>query len=87
LQEAAGNNETWSNSYEEWWKQNALGNVFNKMVGLGYPLTIEPQGGQIQWQNENRDKLVEWHKQATEYANTANSTQKTLDFFQQRIIV
>lgn len=82
LQEAAGNNETWSNSYEEWWKQNALGNVFNKMVGLGYPLTIEPQGGQIQWQNENRDKLVEWHKQATEYANTANSTQKTLDFFQ-----
>ncbi len=80
LQEAAGKNDNWKNAYEEWWRKNSLGNVFNQMKNMGYPL--EPQSAQIQWQIDNRDKLVEWHNQATEFANKANSVQKTLDFFQ-----
>ncbi len=82
LQEAAGKNESWKNSYEEWWTKNSLGNVFNEMKNLGYPIAIEPQGAQIKWQRDNRDKLVQWHKDATEFANKANGTQNTLDFFQ-----
>jgi iron complex outermembrane recepter protein len=84
--ETAGTNEKWRNSYEEWWTRNNLGKVFNTMIANGYP--IGPldnlpllQTNQIKWQQDNREQLVEWHKQAEAYANTANKTQGTLDYF------
>lgn len=78
--EAAGTNENWRNSYEEWWTKNNLGKVFKEMVASGYP--VEPQDAQIKWQQDNKDKLIEWHRQAEAYANKANSTKRTLDFFE-----
>ncbi len=77
--EAAGTNAKWRNSYEEWWNRNNLGKVFKEMVNLGYP--IETQSDQIKWQQDNKEKLIEWHKQAEEYANKANRTQGTLNYF------
>lgn len=79
--EAAGKNESWRNSYEEWWTRNALGAVFNKMKALGYPNT-DVQNDQIQWQIDNKEKLIEWHKMAEDYANKSNKTHKTLDYFE-----
>jgi len=78
--EAAGENEAWQNSYVNWWTKNNLGNVFNQMKSLGYP--NDQTSEQIKWQQDNKDKLLEWHKQATEYANKENKTFNTKDFYQ-----
>jgi outer membrane receptor protein involved in Fe transport len=80
LLEAAGTNEAWQNAYAFWWSRNDLGAVFRTMKELGYP--NEPLADQIQWQQDNKDKLAEWHRQAVEYANSANNTFKTQDFYQ-----
>ncbi len=80
MQEAAGTNQQWSSSYEEWWTRNNLGRVFREMQGMGYP--TEPFEAQISWQRENRDQLIEWHNMAQEYANQANRNRNTLDFFE-----
>jgi len=77
--EAAGDNEAWQNSYVQWWSRNDLGAVFRKMKQLGYP--AEPANSQIQWQQDNIEQLSEWHRMAADYANTANKTFNTKDFY------
>ncbi len=77
--EAAGTNENWQNAYASWWSRNNLGNVFNQMKEMGYP--IEPISAQILWQQQNAGKLQEWHNQATEFANSKNSTFNLQDFY------
>lgn len=79
LLEASGTNENWQNAYVNWWSRNDLGSVFKKMKDLGYPADSEE--ARIKWQQDHKDLLDEWHKQASEYANTQNSTYKTQDFF------
>lgn len=78
--ETAASNENWKNAYEEWWTRNSLGHVFKEMQSLGY--TGESTAEQIKWQQEHRDELIEWHRQASEYANSANKAKRTLDFFE-----
>ena len=78
--EAAGTNENWRNSYEEWWTRNSLGRVFKQMQEGGYP--SESQEEWIKWQQEHKDDLIDWHRQAEEYANMANKSKKTQDFFE-----
>lgn len=80
MQEAASSYDNWRNGYEEWWTRNSLGGVFNRMRRGGYPL--ETYEDQLQWQNNNRDSLVSWHMQAANYANKANRTRNTLDYFE-----
>lgn len=80
LLEASGENEAWQNSYVQWWSRNDLGAVFKKMKDLGYP--ADNFDAQIKWQQDNKDKLDEWHQMATAYANTANKTFKTENFFE-----
>ncbi len=67
MQEAAKTNEQWSLSYQEWWVRNDQGAVFKKMKELGYP--AESSEAQIKWQQDNADLMLQWHQQATEYAN------------------
>lgn len=80
LLEAASSNETWQASYEEWWTRNSLGAVFKKMKDQGYP--AEPLETQKQWQIDHADSLAVWHSLAAAYANKANNTRNTLDYFQ-----
>ena len=80
LLEASGENENWQNSYVQWWSRNDLGAVFKQMKDMGYP--AESDEARIQWQIDNKDKLIEWHNQASEYANTANKTFETQDFYE-----
>ncbi len=79
LIEAAGDNEAWQNSYVQWWSRNDLGNVFKKMKEMGYP--ADNTDAQIQWQQDNSDKLLEWHNLAAAYANSANKTFNTKSFY------
>lgn len=77
--EAASSNDNWRNGYEEWWNKNALGHVFKQMQAAGYP--ADSQEAQIQWQRDHKEQLIEWHRQAEEYANKANRSRQSLDFF------
>ena len=77
--EAAGTNENWQNAYASWWSRNNLGNVFNQMKNLGYP--SETLNDQILWQQQNSDKLIGWHNQAIEFANSKNNTFNLEDFY------
>jgi iron complex outermembrane recepter protein len=79
LLEAAGTNESWQNAYTSWWSRNNLGNVFNQMKQLGYP--AEPTEAQIIWQQDNREKLIDWHNKAAEFANKENQTFNLKDFY------
>lgn len=80
MQEAAATNEEWQNAYAQWWVRNDLGDVFDEIRDLGYP--SESTEDQIRWQQENRDLLVDFHQQASNYANTANNVFGTIDFFE-----
>jgi len=81
MQEASKSNTQWSASYEEWWKQNDKGNVFNKMKEMGYP--SQPLDAQIAWQQEHAAQLAEWHQQAAAYANLKSPTNNlTKGFFE-----
>jgi outer membrane receptor protein involved in Fe transport len=79
LIEASGDNEAWQNSYVQWWSRNDLGNVFKKMKDMGYP--SDNAEAQIAWQENNKAKLDEWHTLATAYANTANKTFNTKNYY------
>ena len=67
MQEEAKTNSNWSNNYQQWWVRNDLGSVFNQMKDLGYP--SDSKEAQIKWQQDNADKLTQWHTQAAEYAD------------------
>jgi iron complex outermembrane receptor protein len=77
--ESAGTNEAWQNAYTSWWSRNNLGNVFNQMKQLGYPseLTL----AQIKWQQDNREKLLDWHNKAAEFANKENQAFNLKDLY------
>jgi iron complex outermembrane receptor protein len=79
LLESAGTNEAWQNAYTSWWSRNNLGNVFNQMKQLGYPseLTL----AQIKWQQDNREKLLDWHNKAAEFANKENQAFNLKDLY------
>lgn len=77
--EAAGTNESWQNAYASWWSRNNLGGVYNQMRNMGYPSESLPE--QILWQQQNADKLREWHNQAAEFANSKNSAFNLQDFY------
>lgn len=80
MQNAAKSNEKWSNDYQQWWVQNQLGDVFDKMKAQGYG----PPGDNAaldQWQRDNRDQLTMYHNMAAEYANRGIAGNETLDFF------
>lgn len=70
LQERANDNENWVNNYTQWWSQNKLGNVFNRMKALGYP--SEGLDEQIAWQQANSDSLAYWHQLAAQYADSGD---------------
>ncbi|MBK8346286.1 MAG: TonB-dependent receptor [Saprospiraceae bacterium] len=78
--EASGENEAWQNSYVQWWSRNDLGAVWKKMKDMGYP--ADGFDAQIKWQQDHKDLLDEWHKEATQYANTGNKTFNTQNYYQ-----
>lgn len=80
LQDAAKSNDKWSNDYQQWWVQNALGDVFDKMKAQGYG----PAGDNAaldQWQRDNASLLSMYHNMASEYANQGVAGNQTIDFF------
>ncbi len=81
MQNAAKSNESWSLSYQEWWVRNDQGAVFKKMKEMGYP--ADGLEAQRKWQNDNLDLMLQWHKQAAEYANTKDfeKNKKEVAFF------
>lgn len=78
--EASATNEQWQNAYVQWWVRNDLGAVYNQMRSLGYP--NESMDAQIKWQQDNAGLLDQWHAQALQYANTANPTFSSKDFYE-----
>lgn len=77
LIDASATNSAWENAYEEWWIQKNLGDVFNKMKSQGFSFD-----NQNTWQQENREQLLEWHKEAQQYASTKNNTLDVTDFYE-----
>jgi outer membrane receptor protein involved in Fe transport len=81
LQSAAKSNEKWSSDYVQYWVQNQLGGVFNKMKADGYgPADNVP--ALIKWQQDHQDMLAMYHSLAEMYANNGFSNTKTLPFFE-----
>jgi iron complex outermembrane recepter protein len=78
--EAASTNEQWQNAYSSWWSRNDLGAVFKKMKEMGYP--ADGFDAQIKWQQDNKGILDEWHKKASDFANTQNSLYNSKNFFE-----
>jgi iron complex outermembrane recepter protein len=81
MQQAAKGDESWSQSYQEWWVRNDKGAIFKKMQAAGYPSTN--QADQIKWQQDNANLLADWHRQASDYANFSDfeSVKKEVPFF------
>jgi len=69
LQEYSNSDANWQNNYNAWWVQGQLGNVYNQMQELGYPVSGTPDE-QIQWQQDNQDLLQDWHNQAAAFADS-----------------
>jgi iron complex outermembrane recepter protein len=80
MQREAKNNDNWSNDYQQWWVRPTLGNVFNRMRGLGYP--SEDVEAQIAWQRQFSDSLAFWHSQAAAHADRGFSLNSSQDFFE-----
>lgn len=73
LQEFGNQNDAWEGNYREWWTRRSLGDVFNKMKEMGYPVTGTTEEV-IEWQRQHQDQLSIWHDQASDYADSGLGT-------------
>lgn len=68
LQNRSKSNKTWVDDYSRY-----FGNVIN---GAGYPTIQWPNpfdtAKAIQWEIDNQDSIIKWHKDAANYANKKN---------------
>ena len=82
MQKAAATNDNWRNSYTQWWQQNGLGDVFDKMRAAGYGVEGQTPELLTKWQRENQELLAGYHQQAEAYANSANKNNNAIPFFE-----
>lgn len=81
IMQRSTSNGDWKSSYERWWTNNTLGNVFNRMKEKGYGPPNDPARLR-QWQIDNADWLSEQHDAAAAYANSRQTIGNSVDFFQ-----